>query len=207
MLIGLTGKAGSGKSTCAEALVSQMRTSYDPLFVEVSLGAPVKEVAREIWGFSTEQLYGPSECRNAPDHRWPMGDGSTYLTPRLALQRLGTDCVRALTPDAWTRRAIEDAKVYMDGGYHVVISDVRFDNEAAAIREAGGVVIHISRSGVAEPARGYKQLCARESWRQHTSEAGVEPRLGDRHLHNTGTKEEAQEAIRELVGALIRGRE
>ena len=31
----------------------------------------MKRIARDVFGFSDEQLYGPSEMRNAPDERYP----------------------------------------------------------------------------------------------------------------------------------------
>lgn len=58
---------------------------------------------------------------------------------------------------------------------NLVISDCRFDNEAQAIRERGGLVILVesSRDGLPEPDA-------------HASESGVDPFLIDGTLHNNG---------------------
>lgn len=58
MIIGLIGKAGSGKSTVAKYLNKKG-------YVEVALADPMKRFCRDVFEFSDEQLWGPSECRNA----------------------------------------------------------------------------------------------------------------------------------------------
>lgn len=111
-IIALTGKAGSGKSTIADILVAQHG------FVAVSLADPMKRFLREIFDFSTDQLWGSSELRNAPDARYPakvekfMGeevahwDRPNHLTPRHALQKLGTEWGRAMFEDVWIDYAL-----------------------------------------------------------------------------------------------------
>lgn len=90
----------------------------------------------------------------------------TFLTPRYALQRLGSEWGRDCYPDVWIDHAIRIAgrlmgtdgnpnrpayspqrglnwRVSNEAAGHrgnVVIPDVRFPNEAAKIRAAGGVL-------------------------------------------------------------------
>jgi hypothetical protein len=59
-LVIITGKAGSGKDTFAGFLAEHGSTC-------ISQADPMKRFARDVFGFSTKQLWGPSECRNAPD--------------------------------------------------------------------------------------------------------------------------------------------
>jgi hypothetical protein len=90
-----------------------------------------------------------------------VADGRA-LTPRLALQTLGTEWGRHLQSDIWTSYALRTANLLRDGmrGYSprqgllvrdigppplVVITDGRFKNEISAVREAGGVAIRIER--------------------------------------------------------------
>ena len=68
-VIGLAGKAGSGKSTVARHLVKQYG------YVEIALADAVKRIAKQLYGFTDEQLWGPSEARNAPDLRYPREHG------------------------------------------------------------------------------------------------------------------------------------
>ncbi len=65
MIIGLSGKAGSGKDTVGKFLVT------DCCFESMALADPMKDFCKEIFGFTDEQLRGPSSNRNAPDKRYP----------------------------------------------------------------------------------------------------------------------------------------
>lgn len=158
-LIGLTGLAGCGKSTVADALAERGWTV-------VSLAEPMKAALAEWFGWSHDRLYGPSEARNAPDPRWGG------LTARRALQHLGTEFGRAMHPDVWIRLALSKAE---RASGPVVIPDVRFKNEAAAVRAAGGRVVRIVR-----PGAGLDGAAA-----THASEAGCGP--ADEVMLNAGS--------------------
>lgn len=214
-IVGLTGVAGSGKDTAAELLVR------DHGFVRVALADGMKRICAEVFGFTNDQLWGPSEKRNAPDARFPRAHAGPvmgrcyccgidlddvdacnatpcFLTPRHALQQLGTEWGRACFEDVWVQHAMFVAGQVLDAGCPyapeigprprhpdddapfargVVISDVRFDNEARAIRSAGGRVVRILRGGA-----GLAGAAA-----AHTSESGVDLALIDSILPNHGT--------------------
>jgi len=74
MIIGLLGQAGSGKDTVADFLVR------DHSFVKVALADPLKRICRDVFDFTDEQLWGPSEKRNAPDKRYPRPRGYSFPT-------------------------------------------------------------------------------------------------------------------------------
>ena len=180
MIIGITGKAGAGKDTAADVLVERFN------FVKVALADPLKRICKDVFDFSDEQLWGPSEKRNEPDQRYlhttiyaphmlqpeelqdnPKGVLPQYLTPRYALQQLGTEWGRDCYDNIWVDYAMRIAKKLMTGeaSYSVkggldytfsehtgrpvgvVIPDVRFKNEADAIRRAGGKIWRIIRPG------------------------------------------------------------
>lgn len=184
MIIGIAGTAGSGKSTVADHLVAKHG------FIAVNLADPIKRFCREVFDFSEEQLWGPSEKRNEPDKRYPrkldeLSEGiikglrvprefthpNAYLTPRHALQQLGTEWGRACYENIWVEYALRMAGKILDPTgpamkvYNaqvgvifdawdpnkiprgVVIPDVRFRNEVDAIRAAGGKVWRVSRFG------------------------------------------------------------
>jgi dephospho-CoA kinase len=63
MIIGLLGKAGSGKTTVANWL----RDSYGAQ--KFSYAAPLKEMARRIYGLSDAQLFGTQEEKETIDPR------------------------------------------------------------------------------------------------------------------------------------------
>lgn len=158
-IIGICGTAGAGKSTVASILVR------DHGYTEIAFADVMKRFAREALAFSDDQLWGPSDSRNAPDPRYPRADGSR-LAPLEFLQKLGTECGRFCYPNIWVDYAIRVAKSLLqpggDRGYSaqrglfyrgdlpraegVVISDVRFRNEMDAIHAAGGRVVRIVRA-------------------------------------------------------------
>jgi hypothetical protein len=177
MIVGIAGLAGSGKDTAADFLVK------DHGFAKIAFADPMKRFCREIFDFTEEQLWGASEHRNSPDPRYPReveravqvapgarGIGgfvkvTEFLTPRYALQTLGTEYGRNCFPSIWVDYALRVAKRLdgkrarysaMRGDFEVlgadplcgvVISDCRFMNEIDAIRRAGGKTIRIVRPG------------------------------------------------------------
>lgn len=56
---------GSGKSTVANTLIEKFG------FVQVGLADPMRRFCQEVYQFSDNQIWGPSEYRNAPDKRYP----------------------------------------------------------------------------------------------------------------------------------------
>ena len=63
-IVMLVGQTGSGKDTVADTLVRLLAGS------KLSLANPIKSFASHIFGFSDDQLWGPSHFRNAEDQRW-----------------------------------------------------------------------------------------------------------------------------------------
>jgi hypothetical protein len=156
-IIGVTGQAGVGKDTFAEYMVKKHN------FVRIALADPMKRIARQVWDFSPKQLWGPSEERNKPDGRYEREDG-TFLSPRIALQVMGTEMGRTCYKNTWVDLCIRNAREVLDytetaydpevgvhdrlGGLRwagVVVPDCRFYNEIDAIHQAGGKVIRLRR--------------------------------------------------------------
>lgn len=117
MLVGCCGLASSGKDTAADFLVK------NDGFVKVAFADPLKRIAKDVFDFSDEQLWGPSEKRNAPDLRYlrkedtnEFGDfiANVYLTPRYALQQLGTEWGRDCYPNVWVDYALRIAKQLLE---------------------------------------------------------------------------------------------
>jgi len=66
-------------------------------------------------------------------------------TPREAAQLIGTEGFRVVHDTVWVDYAIRQAVEMASAGKTVAITDVRFENEAAAVRNAGGIVLGVSR--------------------------------------------------------------
>ena len=173
-LLGLAGPAGAGKDTAANILKELY--GYESLaFAGVLKGmlnvAGVLEPRRED--------------KEAVNPAW----GFSY---RHAAQTLGTEWGRALHPDFWvqaTQRQLET----MQG--HVVITDVRFENEARMIRRSGGVVVHITG----------RRTALSEATAAHASEAGLAHLIWDENLRNDGTLPQLTANIGDLLQRIYHG--
>ena len=131
-LVGLVGAAGAGKSTAASYLVGRG-------FERIRFAGPLKAMMRAL-GLTEAEVDG--DRKEIPS---PLLGGRT---PRQAMQWLGTEWGRQLVGetlwlDLWSR-AHEAAAAR---GRMVVVDDVRFANEAARVRAAGGLIVRIERAG------------------------------------------------------------
>lgn len=75
------------------------------------------------------------------------------LTPRLLLQLLGTQCGREIIhPNIWVNALFSEYVSYHNSRVNIytlpkwIISDVRFENEAKAIKERNGIIIRVNRN-------------------------------------------------------------
>lgn len=154
-LVGLIGKKRVGKDTFAAVLVEEFG------FARVAFADPLKQMALTI-----DPIISPLYFRGLDSLRITDAVGQdgwehtkdTYPEVRRFLQRLG-DGVRQFDPEFWVRAGMQHAEYlrhdqpYGDSGDYapatpVVITDVRYPNEADAIREAGGTLVRIVRPGV-----------------------------------------------------------
>lgn len=130
-LLGITGKAGSGKSTAAQVLI-------DAGWVRIKFADPLKDMLRAI-GLTEDQIEG--HLKEVPC------DLLQGKTPRWAMQSLGTEWGRwCIGERFWMDIARRKIALAMAAGLNVVVDDVRFENEAHIIRELGGLVLGISRN-------------------------------------------------------------
>jgi hypothetical protein len=94
-------------------------------------------------------------------------------TPRYALQTLGTGWGRELmATDFWVRQFLIAQDTARHLGMAVVCDDMRFANEAQAIKDAGGILVKVIRPGV-------------ETHGPHASEGGLNSLTFDLVLYNT----------------------
>jgi len=123
-IVGIAGRAGSGKDTVADFLVARYG------FTKVSMAGPLKSALATL-GFPEPFDRGDKE---------KLIEGFNF-TWREAAQKLGTEFGRALDPDIWVKIMAQRFRRASD---RIVVSDIRFENEAAMIREAGGRMLHLT---------------------------------------------------------------
>lgn len=134
-LVGVTGFAGSGKSTIARMIGAEY-----PVVSYQRFAGPIKAALRAI-GLSDEELDGTGK-----------GQPCELLcgnTPRYAMQTLGTEWGRKLIGETIWVKAVEKRCVeLLSRGWLVIIDDVRFPNEAEMIQRLGGVLVKVTRPGI-----------------------------------------------------------
>jgi hypothetical protein len=167
MLIGLCGAAGAGKNSVAEFLTD----SDGCTFMQMAFADPLYQCISTITGLPVARL----KDRVVKEAVIPWLGKS----PRQLLQSLGTEWGRdSVHPEIWIRIAMERAGQHLSVGRCVVIADVRFNNEAQAIVDAGGEVWRVKRPG---------WRCLADDAAAHQSEAGVSDHLIARTIDNSGS--------------------
>ncbi|QOV06189.1 deoxynucleoside monophosphate kinase [Streptomyces phage Salutena] len=170
LIIGLSGYARSGKDTAAEALVQYgwTRAAYADKLREFLLA--LDPLIPGHWGAGNLRLR-----RLIEQTGWDYAK-TTYPEVRALLQRAGTEAGRkVLGSNVWVDALFrEHADVPA-----LVVTDVRFPNEAQAIADRGGVMIRVTRRGVG-PARD-------RAGRVHESETALDSWPFDHWLDNNGS--------------------
>lgn len=165
-IIGLTGYAQSGKDTLGTELTKRH------LVQTMSFAATLKRFAYAV-NPMIEIPGGLAVRYAAVVDKLGLDRAKTEIPDiRRLLQRIGTEGGRELLgEDVWVTPVIEAA---LASPVPVVITDVRFANEAAAVKAAGGMVIRIARPGTG-PVNG------------HASDAGVGDLDVDAEVANDGS--------------------
>jgi hypothetical protein len=118
-VIGITGNMGVGKTTLANEIAGRLNGYVLPF------AAPVKSIAKSM-GWNGEK-----------DERG-----------RRLLQLIGTECGReCIGEDVWVRRWLASLVEDSESPSAVIADDVRFENEADAIRARGGLIVRVTRPG------------------------------------------------------------
>jgi hypothetical protein len=170
-IIGIAGRAGSGKDTVADFLKEVAH------FKSVAFAEPIRAGMRAILGLEDKHFQHP--------------DKEVVLeqfgkSPREMMQTLGTQWGReCVNKDLWLILAGSKIKAHQDAGYNVAVTDVRFDNEAEYIRSKGGTIWHLYRDTAGTP-------------HMHASESGIEFEPWDEIINNNGTLHSLHMRVLEL---------
>lgn len=171
MLIGMTGRAGSGKDTAADYLAKAHR------FMPLAFASPLRMMLQAGLGLTEEHF---SQAQKNTPIAW-LGK-----SPRELMQTLGTEWGRNLvSPSVWIDAASRELDAL--SGLDVVFTDVRFQNEANMIRQHGGIIVRMVRLE-ARPVHS------------HVSEAGITLTEGDREIYNNSTLFDLYDKLDAVVG-------
>ena len=170
-VIGLNGPIGCGKDTLADVMIAEHG------FVRMSFADALRAAASIIYHIPMDYFLD----RNLKEEPLPHMNG---MSPRKVLQLMGTEVCRGIREDIWARRLvirIAAQGTNITGEQRVVISDVRFQNEADLVRSLpNGQIGRITRPTESSSTAVLKSAA-------HASEAGISAADTDIPLVNAGT--------------------
>lgn len=173
-LIGLTGANGTGKDTVAAMLAAELRkygkapvviAFADALYEEVSAAFNISvQALRErstketpMDALSMANCNDPCFTATLTDDELPT---ATWMllprSPRQILQWWGTEYRRKQQADYWVQRLLAHAQeLRVAGTSHIIITDVRFADEAEAIRHQGAQIWRVHRPNLLPTTTGH----------------------------------------------------
>jgi hypothetical protein len=141
MIIGITGKIGSGKSIICEEFKKIG-------FIEDNFASSLKKIG-EIFGFEHHQLYGSQTQKLEINNKW-------QISGREFMQKFGTDICRNSLPNIIPNMKLDNNTIWVqiiknkiENEYknkNIIIGDCRFEDESKMIVNYGGIIIKIVRT-------------------------------------------------------------
>lgn len=194
-IVGVCGRKRHGKDSVGRVL----RDHFG--FTCTAFADPLKRVAMSLYDLSWDQVFGDDAQKEAVIERWG-------LSPRQILQRFGTEVGRSVHPDTWIRNTMDNIQSAVSGRgawlrddvqrefvhrwtatpKQWVVTDVRFPNEADAIREAGGQVWTVVRPSLGTPTD------------DHASERSVDLVVPDVLILNDGSLDDLRTRVQAVLG-------
>lgn len=175
---------GSGKTTVAE----ELEVNYG--FEIVRFADTLKSMTKALFmaaGLTPDvaaQLIADPELK---EQRLPLFGNKS---PRHIMQTLGGDWGRGLISETlWVDLTMATVRQLREQGFPVVIDDMRYPNEADAVRAAGGRVVHVVRPEATITVA-------------HASEGALNDYPHDYVLQNDGGFDGVPDRVRQLMLAL-----
>ena len=191
LIVGFCGKAKSGKDSAAQAISSLLKSKG--IFVrQMAFADPIRKIGR-IFDF-------PEICLTDQDlkENW-MHPYLSGITPRKFMQLVGSEMFRNnLDKDVWVKHLVHKIKCIDEDLVEtetrklhsftpsdsvkwspkgvVLITDVRFPNEAKAIRDLGGCIVKVNRLSICNGDDN--------EWRNHESEKFIDDLTVDTNSTN-----------------------
>jgi hypothetical protein len=163
MMIGLIGKAGSGKSSVADILVKNHG------YLRYSMAGAMRKALLAAMPFLEGRYLHEDKQSIIP------GLG---VTGRQLLQTFGHDWGRTqIHKGIWIQALQSELSLMKVDFRKVVIDDMRYENECDWVKNSGGTIIGIDR-----PSLDTDEM--NQEWRKHQSENGISDDMVDTWIAN-----------------------
>ena len=207
-IISISGKMGSGKDTAGSIIQDLLEENVGPAWSIKKFASGVKEVASIILGIDILQFEN-QEFKNSylPEawntHKAVFTDRSDFhgwevetnrMTVREFLQKLGTEAMRdGLHQNVWVNKLIREYdhlnKLIRHKPVNMfprwIITDTRFPNEYAALKEKEALFIKIERPGL--------------ELNNHPSETSLDNHEFNYVIHNSGDIYHLKEELKRVL--------
>ena len=171
-LIGIHGFMRSGKDTVA----NMMAEEYSVKVKLSSFAKAVKIISSEATGIPLDVFYS-----NEKDHPY----AETGLTPRHVMRSVADASKKVFGHDVFIQPLINEYKETSANGEALIITDVRFENEADWIRSVGGIILCVVRPNVSGGA--------------HNSERGIAADDRDWNILNDGDLDVLRQTVSQFA--------
>lgn len=216
MIIGISGKIGSGKDTVGEIIQKLCATNEGPNFEIKKFAGKLKAVGSLLTGIPIEMFEDQEFKKTDLPNEWVYienGYAARNMTVRDFLQKLGTDAMRdGLHVNVWINALFADyVPEIKPGGFqrilkdvngvaygyenevdlpNWIITDMRFPNEMEAVVKKSGVTIRIVR----ENLTSFENMLT-----PHPSETALDDADFDYTINNNSTLEKLVETVRTIL--------
>ena len=182
-IIGITGKARAGKDTVGKIVCDTLPNCH-----WYALAMPIKDA---LFG-----MLGVDDPSRRAALMVNKEEAIPYLgvSPRQILQDIGKAMRDSAGEDFWLHFLQQHLDVWssLDSIYetptttYIVITDVRYDNEAKFIKERGGAIWRVTRPDAAKV-------------RDHESERGISDEYVDVEIDNSKAIEQLEQKVKQLL--------
>lgn len=208
MLIGISGKLGSGKDTVGQMIQAEARGYWEIK----KYAKKLKQITCILTGCSMQELESQEFKDSLLSPEWKGGHCTfSHSTYRDMLQKLGTEVMRdSLHSNVWVNALMADYQFapnksmdecfkeqFLTGRSEIhykfpkwIITDMRFPNELEAVKERGGITIRVNRDN------GTRAISMINS---HTSETALDDANFDYVIENDGNLSELKASVVEFL--------
>ena len=174
MIVGLSGFARSGKDSVASFMKDHSRRAF------------ADKLREAIWRLDPIIFDDKRTREVVEEFGWEQAKG-LFPELRRLLQVFGTEVGRFMIhPDIWVKLAIEG----LEPDDSIVFTDVRFPNEALAIKSLGGQIWRVNRPGI-------------EALNDHASETSMTSWDFDHVIDNDGDLETLRTKVENLLSPIL----
>lgn len=134
LLLGFHGAFGSGKDTLAKAI---LKAAFSPDTCRLKFADTMYHMSATVDpAFNRDMTHA--------DKNAYVLDDPALGTRRNFLEKLGTEFGRdCIASDIWLRLMAHRIRALRQANPILVVSDVRYENEAAMLRDMGGIIFHL----------------------------------------------------------------